>query len=260
MKVLIMIFALHFFLGAMLFIKMGSPDVRKGLRQASELMVKNSSFRQAQQQGGRPKSSYPMPTYTAIKGEAQRLSPFLWGKMKHAALPILLLLVSCGKHTHNRYIENPYDDTNLTGRVTDLEAKVASLESSRSSMMLDITNLENNISDLVAADSSISTQLLGYATRLNAAENSVALLTSSLLTLQENVNIVEIVDPCGDTPLKYDEVLFKTSDGQFVGSFSDNSSGLNTRFSVLPIGSYVTTDATNCHFQVTSDGNITWAE
>jgi len=45
MKVLIMIFALHFFLGAMLFIKMGSPDVRKGLRQASELMVKNSSFR-----------------------------------------------------------------------------------------------------------------------------------------------------------------------------------------------------------------------
>lgn len=176
--------------------------------------------------------------------------------MKYVTLTTLLVLVSCGKHTHNKYIENPYDDTDLTGRVTDLEAKVASLESSRASMMSSITGLENNIADLIAADSSISTQLLGYVSRLSAAENSVALLTSSLLTLQENVNITEIVDPCGDTPNKYDEVLFKTSDGRYVGSFSDTAAGLNTRFSVLPNGSYVTTDATNCHFQVTNGGVI----
>lgn len=43
MKTLVIIFALHFFLGAMMFVSVGgySPDARKGLREASELMVKN---------------------------------------------------------------------------------------------------------------------------------------------------------------------------------------------------------------------------
>lgn len=43
MRTLLLIFAFHFFLGVMMFVSVGgySPDSRKGLREASELMVKN---------------------------------------------------------------------------------------------------------------------------------------------------------------------------------------------------------------------------
>jgi hypothetical protein len=150
--------------------------------------------------------------------------------MKHIPFIVLLTLVSCGKKTYTKHIDNPYNDTDLKNRVSELESKVSALETSRDNMLSSISGLNGEL------------------------DSSIALVTSQLLTLQNNVNIVEIVDPCGDTPSKYDEVLFKTSAGQYVGSFSDNAAGLNTRFSVLPIGSYVTTDGTNCHFQVTAGG------
>jgi hypothetical protein len=153
--------------------------------------------------------------------------------MKHIPFMVLLALVSCGKKTYTKHIENPYNDSNLKDRVSELENKVAALETSRDNMLSSIAGLDGQL------------------------DSSIALITSQLLTLQNNVNIVQIVDPCGDTPNKYDEVLFKTSAGQYVGSFSDNAAGLNTRFSVLPIGSYVTTDGTGCHFQVTT-GGIVW--
>jgi uncharacterized coiled-coil protein SlyX len=169
--------------------------------------------------------------------------------MKHIPFAAFLILMSCGKQTTNKLIENPYNDSDIKGRVTDLEAKVAGLEQARSNLFNSINSLEYRIADQSDASDNL-------ATDLSAAESSLALVTSQLLVLRTNVNIVKIVDPCGDTPNKYDEVLFKTSDGQYVGSFSDNASGLNTRFSVLPIGSYVTTDDTGCYFQVTENGII----
>lgn len=67
-----------------------------------------------------------------------------------------------------------------------------------------------------------------------------------------------IIDPCGDAPGIVDEVLLKLHNGQILVSFSDNASGLNTRFAVLGAGSYRTTDGTNCNFSVDGSGNVSF--
>lgn len=65
-----------------------------------------------------------------------------------------------------------------------------------------------------------------------------------------------LVDPCGDTAGKYDEVFIRLQNGTLVASFSDNANGQNTRFSVLVAGNYATTDGTGCYFSVDSSGNL----
>lgn len=70
---------------------------------------------------------------------------------------------------------------------------------------------------------------------------------------------VELVDPCGDTPGVFDEVFLRMYSGILLASFSDNSGGKNTRLSVIIPGSYVTTDGSNCHFQVNSQMEIEYA-
>lgn len=69
---------------------------------------------------------------------------------------------------------------------------------------------------------------------------------------------IVILDPCGDAPGIYDEVILKLPDGTLLASFSDNASGLNTRLSQLVPGSYVTSDNSLCYFTVHSNGTVTW--
>lgn len=68
--------------------------------------------------------------------------------------------------------------------------------------------------------------------------------------------VLEVIDPCGDAPGIYDEVILRLANGQLLASFSQNASGLNTRFSILTAGNYVTTDGSNCHFSVSLDGEV----
>lgn len=68
--------------------------------------------------------------------------------------------------------------------------------------------------------------------------------------------VVEVIDPCGDAPGIVDEILIHLSDGRVLRSFSDRANGKNTRLSILPAGSYVTTDGSNCAFTVSADGTI----
>lgn len=70
-------------------------------------------------------------------------------------------------------------------------------------------------------------------------------------------DIVELIDPCGDAPGIYDEVLLQLQSGAIIASFSQNSSGLNTRLSVIPNGTYQTTDGSNCIFTVLN-GEVSW--
>ena len=69
---------------------------------------------------------------------------------------------------------------------------------------------------------------------------------------------VALLDPCGDAPGRYDEVFLKLSNGTILASFSDNVSGLNTRFSVLTPGTYQTTDGDNCVFTINALGQFTY--
>lgn len=69
-------------------------------------------------------------------------------------------------------------------------------------------------------------------------------------------DIATIVDPCGDANGVIDEILLRLNNNQIIASFT--SSGNNTRFALVPPGTYTTTDGSNCLFTVHSDGNVTW--
>jgi hypothetical protein len=59
---------------------------------------------------------------------------------------------------------------------------------------------------------------------------------------------IQIVDPCGDAPGIIDEVLLILPDGSVLASFSETVEGRNTRFAVIPPGTYMTTDGSKCVF------------
>jgi hypothetical protein len=67
---------------------------------------------------------------------------------------------------------------------------------------------------------------------------------------------IAIIDPCGDAPGIYDEVLLRLPDGRILASFSDAADGHNTRFSLLGPGDFITTDGSNCLFSVDALGNV----
>lgn len=71
--------------------------------------------------------------------------------------------------------------------------------------------------------------------------------------------IQEIIDPCGDNPGYYDEVLFRLNVGEdeecIAAYFRDGSK----EFLVcLPPGNYVTTDRQACQFTVSEDMELSW--
>lgn len=82
--------------------------------------------------------------------------------------------------------------------------------------------------------------------------------SSLILNGQTTYSIAQIIDPCGQTPGYFNEVLLKMAGGQILALFVDNSSGLNARLALIPAGNFITTDGTNCNFSVDSLGNITW--
>lgn len=67
---------------------------------------------------------------------------------------------------------------------------------------------------------------------------------------------VIIVDPCGDAPGIIDEILIMLPTGQVMASLSDKTNGHNTRLSILPPGSYMTTDGSSCKFKISATGDI----
>ena len=71
---------------------------------------------------------------------------------------------------------------------------------------------------------------------------------------------VAIVDPCGATDGIVNEVFFRLANGLLVASYSENSSGTNTRFAIIPPGNYQTTDTNKpgkrCRFSVDSNNQL----
>lgn len=64
---------------------------------------------------------------------------------------------------------------------------------------------------------------------------------------------------CGSASSPWKEVMLCLNNGSVIASFSGSGSALDTRLSFIPAGSYVNTDSSNCHFNVTiaGDGSTT---
>jgi hypothetical protein len=109
------------------------------------------------------------------------------------------------------------------------------------------------IDSLQAQINALTTQIGTPVTGLQAVVTNNTVLINQLMS---NHNVTKLVDPCGDGP-GFDEVFLRTSTGNLIASFSQNSSGLNTRFAVIPPGTYNTTDGTGCTFTVGLDLSVT---
>lgn len=89
-----------------------------------------------------------------------------------------------------------------------------------------------------------------YASLIECTDGS-----SSLIDLSSMVQyfVEEIIDPCGDDPNNYDEVLMKFNNGDLLAYFQSGSKRFLT---LLTPGSYQTTDAQKCKFSIDSAGNV----
>lgn len=143
----------------------------------------------------------------------------------------------------------------------------ASFSGATSLLSMQINTLQNNLntlSNLVEAGNVEQASLQALIVSTQASfNNTSAILQMNINTaiaqiavLQGYKNIVAIKDPCGKQGNNYNEVFLKLSDGSYIASFSDNSSGKNTRFVVLEDGQFVTSDGTSCQFTVSDDGKV----
>lgn len=67
--------------------------------------------------------------------------------------------------------------------------------------------------------------------------------------------ITEIIDPCGNNPGQFDEILLRLGTGELLAYFE---SGNNRFLSLISPGHYSTTDSSHCSFTVHSNGSVTW--
>ncbi len=69
-------------------------------------------------------------------------------------------------------------------------------------------------------------------------------------------SVVAVIDPCGDSPGRVDEVILRLADNSLLSLFADSSSGTNPRLGILTPGTYQTTDGSGCRFTVDSQLSI----
>jgi hypothetical protein len=137
---------------------------------------------------------------------------------------------------------------------SDQDDKLKALDAQQDSLVQQLQINSNYLLALLELYEMQSANGLASAgARIDALELDLANVNISLLELQSNVQVYGILQPCGDTPGVFDEILLDTSSG-IVASFSDNANGKNTRFSVLTDGTYQVTDGTGCVFTIQNGG------
>jgi len=158
----------------------------------------------------------------------------------------------------------------LDGRITRLEQQVLLLQTVQSGQQTVLDLLGQQYSSLQNVDSLILDQINTIMGRLDDLESDLYDLDCDLSVVQAQIvnlfsqisalqtasqhSIVALIDPCGDGA-GFDEILLKLQNGTLIAYFE---SGSNRHLSVLPAGSYRTTDAQNCNFTVSSSGVVSW--
>jgi hypothetical protein len=146
-------------------------------------------------------------------------------EMKNLAIIIFLLsLISCGKQSD---IDKLYDktDDNKTD-IVEINKRLDTLYNSLDTLNTQVGDININQDNL--------TQIV------NTTVQSVA-------TLETNTTVKRTIDPCGDNPNQFDEILLELSDGTIIAYFE---SGSNRYLTTLTDGSYRTTDSQACNFSI----------
>ena len=196
--------------------------------------------------------------------------------MKSCTLVLLLVMASCGKRTHNHYIENPFDNTQNEERLNDIERRVSAIESQFNANITQIQTLEQSLNSqealisslqdaLVTANgkqsqalqSAINAGIIAYNELFNSIESlnvQTVNLQSTLATLQTNSQVVQIINPCPSVKATYEEVILKLQNNKYIAFFENGGKRFLTKLEKDVV--YQTTDERACRFKIKSNNQI----
>lgn len=130
----------------------------------------------------------------------------------------------------------------------ELTKKALGLKDDNDSELEDrVSALEQEVSQINTVLDSLQSQIDDGESDQDTVEQLVALNQSRLAALETSSRIAEIIDPCGDDPANFDEVVLKTASGSFLAYFEQ---GGRRFLSELPDGNYRTTDRQRCRFSI----------
>lgn len=158
---------------------------------------------------------------------------------KIAILFTMLSLLGCGTV---RRVDNKIKG--LEDRVKTLENEKAAADALMAEFLETLKRLENELNNL-------TNDLGNYNDRFSTIEFNISRIESSIDLLEQakSIGIVRIVDPCGDYPLYFDEVLLELSNGQYLVYFEDGGNRFLTTLSPSA-QHYTTTDRQRCTFHL----------
>ena len=108
---------------------------------------------------------------------------------------------------------------------------------------------------------SCTTKKVDNVTTMTCTDGTKAVITDGIDAEPYPYSPVGIVTPCGPSSSPFKEVLLILEDGSLLASFSDTQSGDNTRFALIPDGTYMDTDSSGCVFTISTKDNVrtvTW--
>jgi septal ring factor EnvC (AmiA/AmiB activator) len=173
---------------------------------------------------------------------------------KLTLLGIILLLISCGKNDKKQL-----DQLGKLGESIGQTPKnvvnelLGTNKEIRESEKRSKEYTDKRINELQDSLNALYDQVDQVDTDQDVLSQTIALNQSRLASLEDNHNIAEIVDPCGDNPNEFDEVLLKTDKGEFLAYFEQASKRYLTK---LPSGNYMTTDNQACKFNLNCDNDL----
>jgi len=155
---------------------------------------------------------------------------------KLATLTGLLFLASCGQQ-----IENLHDRVDKTNRQVKRNKKSIS-------ELYDKLDVINMLIDDLTLKQTLLTSLIGDITvNQDKLQNAILVNNTLIVELQSNTSVKEVIDPCGDMPNQFDEVLLVMNDSSIIAYFEQGSKRFLT---ILEDGNYRTTDLQACDFSV----------
>jgi len=142
--------------------------------------------------------------------------------------------------------------------IHDLQAQSQQQAAQLATLTTYVLNLEAALNASIASNTldidALQAQYNSTLLTIVSLNSAIAALSGQVAVLEAQESVVELLDPCGDMPGQFDEVLLRTSSGKVVAYFEVGSK----RFlSVLvPNQSYSTTDVQACSFSVNAQGQL----